>query len=84
MLKKSKYSNLFLLTCLAANVLSFPVFAELANEKSTLVIGNDDTEFVFAGRCPNGDSYRIFSHQIEIDGLTHHFMTMKVLQDEEP
>jgi len=73
MIKNFKYPNLFLLCSLAANIATVPVLAAHTHESSTLAIGNDDTEFVFAGRCPNQEPYRIFSYQMEIDGLTQSF-----------
>lgn len=30
--------------------------------------GNNDNEFIFAGRCMNGESYRIYSYEKNIDG----------------
>jgi hypothetical protein len=43
------------------------------NRQVKPVLGNDEQEFTFAGDCPNGDKYRIFSYQIEVDGLTQSF-----------
>jgi len=31
-------------------------------------LGNDDAEFVFAGRCPNGEQYRIFAYTQTFEG----------------
>lgn len=36
--------------------------------KATVALGNDDTEFVFAGKCPNGEPYRIFAYSQLIQG----------------
>jgi hypothetical protein len=36
--------------------------------KSALPLGNDDTEFVFAGKCPNGEPYRILAYSQIIQG----------------
>ena len=36
--------------------------------KTPLILGNDDTEFVFAGKCPNGEPYRIFAYSQIIQG----------------
>ena len=44
---------------------------ELQNENTPL--GNDDTEFVFAGKCHNGENYRIFSYVKIIDGQAASF-----------
>ena len=38
--------------------------------KTTMALGNDDTEFVFAGKCPNGESYRILAYSQIIQGQT--------------
>lgn len=73
MFKNFKYSNFFLLSCISVSIATVPVLAALADENATSVIVNNDTEFVFAGRCPNGEPYRIFSYQMEIDGLTQSF-----------
>lgn len=75
MLKNHKHSKYFLLLCLVVNVATLPVLTAFANtnENTTTAIGNDDTEFVFAGRCLNQEAYRIFSYQMEIDGLTQSF-----------
>jgi hypothetical protein len=35
--------------------------------------GNNDTEFIFAGRCMNGESYRIYSYEKNIDGAVKSF-----------
>ncbi len=35
--------------------------------------GNNDIEFIFAGRCMNGEPYRIFSYEKNIDGYTKSF-----------
>jgi hypothetical protein len=43
------------------------------NHQFKPVLGNDEQEFIFAGTCPNGDKYRIFSYQMEVDGLTQSF-----------
>lgn len=75
MFKNLKSSNLFLLLCFVANVATLPVLTASARteHKPTYTLGDDDMEFVFVGHCPNGDSYRMFSYQMEIDGLTQSF-----------
>lgn len=73
MLKNLKHSNLFLLTCLAANMALLPALAAHAPKNAKPTIRNDETEFVFAGHCTNGKSYRIVSHQMDIDGLMQSF-----------
>ena len=75
MLKNLNTSNVFLLLCFVANIATLPVLtasAELPHKK-TYALQNDDTEFVFAGRCPSGEPYRFHSYQIEVDGLAQSF-----------
>ena len=36
--------------------------------KTALVLGNDETEFVFLGKCPNGEHYRIYAYSQLIQG----------------
>ena len=31
-------------------------------------LGNDDAEFVFAGLCPNGETYRLFAYTHIVNG----------------
>ena len=73
--QKMKRSTLVLITCLIANVATVPlVMASFdKNRQFNPVLGNDEQEFIFAGGCPNGDKYRIFSYQMEVDGLTQSF-----------
>jgi len=75
MLKNVTHSNLFLLLCLVANLATLPALTASAStrETSPSPLGNDDTEFVFAGRCPSGDQYRLFSYQMDVDGLMQSF-----------
>lgn len=42
-------------------------------EKTVPRVENDEQEFTFVGKCPNGNSYRIFSYQMTVDGLTKSF-----------
>lgn len=75
MLNDLKNSIYFLLFSLFLNVVTLPALSAFANtnENVTTTTENDDKEFIFAGRCPNGESYRIFSYEMEIDGLTQSF-----------
>ena len=75
MLKNVKNSNLFLLLCLVANLATLPALTAFARAHghSSYPLGNDDTDFVFAGYCPSGEPYRLFSYQMEVDGLTQSF-----------
>ncbi|CAN1523961.1 hypothetical protein B9Z42_04380 [Limnohabitans sp. B9-3] len=36
-------------------------------------LGNDDDSFIFSGRCPNGQTYRLFSYQTQVNGITQFF-----------
>ena len=36
-------------------------------------MGNDEESFLFAGRCPNGQNYRLFSYQAQVGGQTEYF-----------
>jgi hypothetical protein len=75
MLKNTTQSNLFFLLCLVANLATLPALTAFArtHEPPSYPLGNDDTEFVFAGDCPSGEPYRLFSYQMEIDGLMQSF-----------
>ena len=44
-----------------------------AKSKQIQQIGNNDNEFIFAGRCINGESYRIYSYEKNIDGHSKSF-----------
>jgi hypothetical protein len=41
--------------------------------KNQKVLGNDEDAFIFSGRCPNGQTYRLFSYQTQVNGLTQFF-----------
>jgi hypothetical protein len=75
MLINIKRANFFLLCCLIANVATLPALTAHANPHATYAptLGNDDTTFVFAARCPNGEPYRLSAYQMEIDGLSQSF-----------
>jgi hypothetical protein len=75
MFKKSITFNLLLIVCIVINVATFPsVFADTTKTKQAQVpFGNDEQEFIFAGSCPYGGTYRIHSYQMEVDGLTQSF-----------
>jgi hypothetical protein len=36
-------------------------------------LGNDDDVFTFAGKCPNGDNYRLVSYQMDVSGTSQSF-----------
>ena len=75
MLHHVKNSNLFFLLCLVANLATLPALTAFArtHEAPAYPLGNDDTAFVFAGYCPSGEPYRLFSYPMEVDGLTESF-----------
>lgn len=75
MLKNLKNSNLFFLLCLVANLATLPALTAsvLNGEKLSYTLGDDETESVFAGHCLNGEPYRLFFYQMEVDGLTQSF-----------
>lgn len=39
-----------------------------ASASNSATLGNDESSFVFAGKCFNGESYRLFSHQKIVAG----------------
>lgn len=70
MLNKSATIQILLGTCLLASAFIAPhVRAEVATAHSNqITVANDDNNFVFIGHCANGDSYRIFSYQLAVNG----------------
>ncbi len=44
-------------------------------------LGNDDITFTFAGHCPNGESYRIFSYQRVVGDIPQSFYDYEGLDD---
>lgn len=36
-------------------------------------LGNNEETFVFAGTCPNGEPYRLFSYQKNVSGLSQSY-----------
>lgn len=44
-------------------------FASPVQAENHTSLGEDDNEFVFAGTCHNGESYRLFSYAKVVDGL---------------
>jgi hypothetical protein len=64
----------FLLACFFANIVALPnAVAWMTHAQTQMPLGNDDATFTFAGRCPTGESYHIFSYQMDVDGLTQSF-----------
>jgi len=64
---------------LGACLLSFVAIAQQAGpknmktENSQVTLGNDGNTFTFAGRCPNGENYRLVSYEMAISGTSHSF-----------
>jgi hypothetical protein len=75
MFKKFIFSRFFLITCLVANIAAFSaVFAMTDLSKtSPVAFGNDEKDFVVTGQCSNGNSYRVRTYQMDVDGLTQTF-----------
>jgi hypothetical protein len=44
---------------------------QISVAKTEKILRNDDATFVFAGRCPNGQPYRLFAHETEIEGRVY-------------
>ncbi|WP_146183352.1 hypothetical protein [Limnohabitans sp. JirII-29] len=44
-----------------------------ADEKMRVALGNDEETFVFAGKCANGESYRLFSYKKYVHGLSQSY-----------
>ncbi len=70
--------NLFKKTniSLLLSTLTAVTFAALAWQHTSLasnVLGNDEQEFLFSGRCENGAHYQLFSYQREVDGVKQWF-----------
>ena len=59
------------LSCLVA-MSSTPVWAAKANRVAA-GLSNDEAAFVFAGKCPSDEPYRLVSYQKNVSGLTHSF-----------
>ena len=36
-------------------------------------LGNDDDTFIFMGRCPNGEMYRLLAYDKQVDGFKRSF-----------
>ena len=61
--------------CLVANVYAVSTVAARTHAAGAITksMGNDEDNFVFAGQCPNGQTYRLFAYQAEVDGFTENF-----------
>lgn len=60
---------------LIAGIASAPhVGAKIApTVKLQAPLGNDEDTFTFVGKCPNGESYRLVSYQIDVSGTSQSF-----------
>jgi hypothetical protein len=68
-------SSIFLMACLLANITLAPnAIAWLSRtEQTQKKLGNDEETFIFAGRCADGSAYRLYSFQMDVDGLRQSF-----------
>ena len=57
--------------CLAAHLAIFPAHTAQALESKPLVValGEDEHEFRFMGRCPDGRTYRLHAYQKPVNGV---------------
>lgn len=68
-LKLQSFIPIFL-SCLLLGLVSIASAQPVSNSP---VIGNDDHEFVFMGRCDSGEIWRLKAYQKSIDGVFHSF-----------
>lgn len=75
MLNQLKLSFIFLSAVLLANMAMQPTFAANADEFNMphAAMRHDEHTYTFAGRCPNGEAYRLQSYQMDVDGLITSF-----------
>jgi hypothetical protein len=67
-------TNFFLSVCFVfATTLTPTVMAKLTPANPAPQLGNDEGAFTFAGRCPNGDNYRLLSYEAHVNGQLHTF-----------
>lgn len=68
-------SVFFYMVCLLANVSVVPSTAASIDSgvHTQKNMGNDEDTFIFAGRCPNGEVYHLFSYAAEVDGFRQFF-----------
>lgn len=62
-------------TCFFINIATVPGAAAEVVKKVSLQakLGNDEETFIFAGRCPNNQIYRISSYELIVDGVPQSF-----------
>ena len=68
-------TGILLGVCLIAGMALAPhVGANIATTaKLQTTLGNDENTFTFAGKCPNGDSYRLVSYEMDVSGTPQSF-----------
>jgi hypothetical protein len=47
---------------------SLATASNLKAPKPQLILGNDHPDFVFSGRCENGEIYRLYAYDKNVDG----------------
>lgn len=69
-MKTTEHIKLKLSICIMAIFMTAAQGIEGANKSqpSHTTWGNDDTEFTFMGKCPNGQPYHIFAYSKWVDG----------------
>jgi len=63
----------WLLFGLMTSVLSCASATPSETIDARMSLGNDDDTFVFMGRCPSGEVYRLFSYDKDVNGITQSF-----------
>ena len=63
----TRYSTALAKTLLVLT-LSLTAATALSQNRSRPKLGNDESTFVFAGRCFNGATYRLLAYQQNVDG----------------
>ena len=72
MFKKISAARILLIASLISSVAATPsVLAKSDNAQKPA--SREEQEFTFAGRCQNGDSYRMFAYQMHVDGQNQPF-----------
>jgi hypothetical protein len=75
MLNKSPTSQIFLLVCFVANIVTLPsvLARSVATSNAQASVSNAEQTFIFSGNCPNGAMYRLLSYEQDVDGLSQSF-----------
>ena len=73
-MSRLKTGILFGAFLIAGIALAPHVGAKLATTASLdAPLGNDEDTFTFAGKCPNGENYRLVSYQMDVSGTPQSF-----------